>query len=169
MSGSLILEIRLFFGKRGVTISLNSILLEQISTCQFAPRPFPQNDYLFMHIFNSNPDCKTLFPWIIKYETEGRDFTEGKEFRSQSLRFVQVSNERRGGGGKSNLDVGPQWNSLETIAHVVKNVYHMERLEGFLYDIGQRHIKYASRGFKPQYWDLFQVSLPLSSLSHTFC
>ncbi|GMR53704.1 hypothetical protein PMAYCL1PPCAC_23899, partial [Pristionchus mayeri] len=86
---------------------------------------------IYIHIFNHNPACKTLFPWILKYETEGRDFAQGKEFRSQALRFVQ------------------------TIAQVVKNVYHLERLEAFLYDIGQRHVQYASRGFKPVYWDSF--------------
>ncbi|GMT00673.1 hypothetical protein PENTCL1PPCAC_22847, partial [Pristionchus entomophagus] len=90
---------------------------------------------IYLHIFNQNPACKSLFPWIVKYEEEGRDFTQGKEFRSQALRFVQ------------------------TIAQVVKNVYHLERMESYLYDIGQRHVQYATRGFKPQYWDVFQDAM----------
>ncbi|GMT18026.1 hypothetical protein PFISCL1PPCAC_9323, partial [Pristionchus fissidentatus] len=90
---------------------------------------------IYLYIFNQVPACKGLFPWISKYEAEGRNFAEGAEFRAQALRFVQ------------------------TISHVVKNVYHMERLEGFLYDIGQRHVQYASRGFKPEHWDVFQDAM----------
>ncbi|GMS86946.1 hypothetical protein PENTCL1PPCAC_9121, partial [Pristionchus entomophagus] len=90
---------------------------------------------IYLYIFKVMPACKSLFPWIPKYEAEGRDFAQGKEFRSQALKFVQ------------------------TIAHVVNNVNHLERMEGFLYDIGQRHVQYASRGFKPQYWDIFQDAI----------
>ncbi|GMR30686.1 hypothetical protein PMAYCL1PPCAC_00883, partial [Pristionchus mayeri] len=51
---------------------------------------------------------------------------------------------------------------VQTIAHVVKNVYHTESLEAFLYDIGQRHVQYASRGFKPIYWDLFTDAMQVA-------
>ncbi|GMT18025.1 hypothetical protein PFISCL1PPCAC_9322 [Pristionchus fissidentatus] len=90
---------------------------------------------IYIHIFSQFPACKTLFPWIPKYEAEGKDFTDGPEFRAQALRFVQ------------------------TISHVVENVYHLDRMEGYLYDIGQRHVQYASRGFKPEYWDIFQDAM----------
>ncbi|VDM55449.1 unnamed protein product [Angiostrongylus costaricensis] len=33
----------------------------------------------------------------------------------------------------------------------------MDRLESYLYGIGQLHCKYAHRGFKPEYWDDFKV------------
>ncbi|GMS99778.1 hypothetical protein PENTCL1PPCAC_21953, partial [Pristionchus entomophagus] len=93
---------------------------------------------IYLHIFRENPACKSLFPWIVQYEEEGRKFTEAKEFRAQALRFVQ------------------------TIAQVVKNIFHLDKMEGFLYDIGQRHVQYAARGFKPQYWDDFQDAMQVA-------
>ncbi|GMR39109.1 hypothetical protein PMAYCL1PPCAC_09304, partial [Pristionchus mayeri] len=93
---------------------------------------------IYLYIFEHNPACKALFSWILKYEEAGRDFTQGSEFRTQALRFVQ------------------------TIAQVVKNVNNMDSLEAFLYDIGQQHVKYASRGFKPIYWDAFTDAMQVA-------
>ncbi|GMR45029.1 hypothetical protein PMAYCL1PPCAC_15224, partial [Pristionchus mayeri] len=45
---------------------------------------------------------------------------------------------------------------------VVKNVYHMDSLEAFLYTIGQRHVQYASRGFKPVFWDSFTDAMQVA-------
>lgn len=39
-------------------------------------------------------------------------------------------------------------------------MYHLqENVAPYLQNIGERHVKFASRGFKPHYWDIFQVVL----------
>lgn len=88
---------------------------------------------IYCYIFEHNPNCKQLFPFIATYE--GDKWKESKEFRSQALKFVQ------------------------TIAQSIKNLYHMDRLAPFLYGIGQRHCKFANRGFKHEYWDIFQDAM----------
>ncbi|ULU11594.1 hypothetical protein L3Y34_015193 [Caenorhabditis briggsae] len=88
---------------------------------------------IYCYIFDHNPNCKQLFPFISKYQ--GDEWKESKEFRSQALKFVQ------------------------TLAQVVKNIYHMERTESFLYTVGQKHVKFADRGFKHEYWDIFQDAM----------
>ncbi|PAV67749.1 hypothetical protein WR25_04246 [Diploscapter pachys] len=90
---------------------------------------------IYFYIFEHNPNCKMLFPFIDRYEAENKNWKESKEFRGQALRFVQ------------------------TLSQVVKNLYHMDRLEPYLYQIGQRHCKYADRGFKHEYWDIFQDAM----------
>ncbi|KHJ96940.1 globin [Oesophagostomum dentatum] len=90
---------------------------------------------IYTYIFEHNPNCKQLFPQLIKY---GENWKDSREFRAQALKFVQ------------------------TLSQVVKNIYHKERLEPFLYGIGQLHCKYASRGFKPEYWEDFQVNMLLA-------
>ncbi|PIO66131.1 hypothetical protein TELCIR_12168, partial [Teladorsagia circumcincta] len=54
----------------------------------------------------------------------------------------------------------------ETISQVVKNIYHMSRLEPYLYGIGQAHCKYADRGFRPDHWDVFQDAMEHSLAEH---
>ncbi|CAI5438502.1 unnamed protein product [Caenorhabditis angaria] len=88
---------------------------------------------IYCYIFDHNPKCKQLFPFVLKYQNE--EWKESKEFRSQALKFVQ------------------------TLAQVVKNIYHMERTESFLYLVGQKHCKFADRGFKHEYWDIFQDAM----------
>ncbi|KAK6729212.1 hypothetical protein RB195_006325 [Necator americanus] len=94
---------------------------------------------IYMYIFEHNPNCKQLFPQLIKY---GDNWKDSREFRSQALKFVQ------------------------TLSQVVKNIYHMDRLEPYLYGIGQRHCKYAGRGFKPEYWEDFQDAMEHSLAEH---
>ncbi|CAJ0592700.1 unnamed protein product [Cylicocyclus nassatus] len=94
---------------------------------------------IYTYIFEHNPNCKQLFPQLVKY---GDKFKESREFRSQALKFVQ------------------------TISQVVKNIYHKERLEPFLYGVGQLHCKFASRGFKPEYWEIFQDAMEHSLAEH---
>uniref|UniRef100_A0A158PBC2 GLOBIN domain-containing protein n=1 Tax=Angiostrongylus cantonensis TaxID=6313 RepID=A0A158PBC2_ANGCA len=94
---------------------------------------------IYIYIFEHNPHCKQLFPSIAKY---GDDYKDSREFRIQALRFVQ------------------------TISQVVKNIYHMDRLESYLYGIGQLHCKYAHRGFKPEYWDDFKDAMEHSLTDH---
>ncbi|CAD6184097.1 unnamed protein product [Caenorhabditis auriculariae] len=88
---------------------------------------------IYCYIFDHNPHCKQLFPFIANYE--GDAWKHSKEFRTQALKFVQ------------------------TLAHVVKNIYHMDRVEPYLYAIGQRHCRFAERGFKHEYWDIFQDAM----------
>ncbi|CAD5207519.1 unnamed protein product [Bursaphelenchus okinawaensis] len=83
---------------------------------------------IYVYIFNHNPEAKKLFPTIHQH---GEKYKESKEFRAQALKFVQA------------------------ISHTVKNIYHMNDLAPYLSDIGRRHVKFAERGFKPEYWDLF--------------
>lgn len=35
----------------------------------------------------------------------------------------------------------------------------MDRLAPHLYRIGERHVKFAQRGFKPEYWNGFLVHI----------
>lgn len=95
---------------------------------------------IYCYIFDHNPNCKQLFPFISTYK--GDEWKHSKEFRSQALKFVQ------------------------TLAQTVKNVYHMERVEVFLYGIGQRHCKFAARGFKAEYWNIFQDAMEYSLANH---
>ncbi|GMR62831.1 hypothetical protein PMAYCL1PPCAC_33026, partial [Pristionchus mayeri] len=76
--------------------------------------------------------CKSLFPWIAKYEKEGRNYAEQNEFRIQALRLVQ------------------------TISKVVDNISDTSKLEKMLYNVGKRHIEYLPRGLCPRYWHVMQ-------------
>ncbi|GMS93940.1 hypothetical protein PENTCL1PPCAC_16115, partial [Pristionchus entomophagus] len=96
---------------------------------------FSLGSKVYLTAFDHSPACKSLFPWIAKYEKEGRNIAEQSEFRIQALRLVQ------------------------TIARVLDKVARGEKLEAYLYRMGQRHVKYLEKGFKTQYWDLFQASL----------
>ncbi|TKR93945.1 hypothetical protein L596_008305 [Steinernema carpocapsae] len=94
---------------------------------------------IYQHIFDTNPFTKQLFPAIHRH---GAEWKQSKEFRAQALKFVQ------------------------TISQSVKNLYHMDRLAPFLYKIGERHVQFADRGFKPEYWDVFQDSIEYALCSH---
>ncbi|CAD5210817.1 unnamed protein product [Bursaphelenchus xylophilus] len=94
---------------------------------------------IYVYIFNHNPEAKRLFPTIHQH---GEKYRESKEFRSQALKFVQA------------------------ISHTVKNIYHMNDLAPYLYDIGRRHVKFAARGFKPEYWDLFLDAMEFALTDH---
>jgi hypothetical protein len=78
------------------------------------------------------PECKTLFP---KIHQHGDNYKNSKEFRSQSLKFVQV------------------------LAHTVKAIYHINDLAVYLRKIGEMHLKFSERGFKADHWDIFLVGL----------
>ncbi|GMT00905.1 hypothetical protein PENTCL1PPCAC_23079 [Pristionchus entomophagus] len=86
---------------------------------------------IYTYIFQNMAACKRLFPWVIKYEDEGVYWKKSTEFMDQALKFVQV------------------------IDTVVWGIIYGEKSEPFLYDVGQRHVQYASRGFKANYWDVF--------------
>ncbi|KAI1728940.1 globin domain-containing protein [Ditylenchus destructor] len=94
---------------------------------------------IYGYIFAHNPHTKKLFPGIHQH---GEHWKESREFRSQALKFVQ------------------------TLSSAVKNLYHMHRLAPYLYNIGQRHVKFAERGFKPEYWDLFMDAMEVSLEAH---
>jgi hypothetical protein len=86
--------------------------------------------HIYVFLFDHEPNMKRLFPAV---HAHGDDWKESKEFRSQALKFVQ------------------------TLSLSIKNIYHIDRLEPIIYDIGKAHCRYAARGFKPHYWDVFQV------------
>ncbi|GMT29573.1 hypothetical protein PFISCL1PPCAC_20870, partial [Pristionchus fissidentatus] len=86
---------------------------------------------IYVYIFSQMPICKRLFPWVIKYEDEGVDWKKTQEFKDQALRFVQV------------------------IDTVVWGILDGDKSGQYLYEVGQRHVQYASRGFKPSFWDVF--------------
>uniref|UniRef100_A0AC34FMS6 Globin family profile domain-containing protein n=1 Tax=Panagrolaimus sp. ES5 TaxID=591445 RepID=A0AC34FMS6_9BILA len=90
---------------------------------------------IYTYIFDTNPNTKQLFPSIHQY---GDRWKESKEFRQQALRFVQ------------------------TLSHTVKNLYHMERLAPYLYKIGELHVKFAKRGFQPEFWNDFLDAMEVS-------
>ncbi|CAI4222498.1 unnamed protein product [Auanema sp. JU1783] len=94
---------------------------------------------IYTYIFYHNPNCKKLFPYLEHY---GDNWKDSKEFRGQALKFVQ------------------------TLSQVVKNLYHTDRLVPYLYGIGQRHCKFASRGFKHEYWDIFEDAMEHSLSDH---
>uniref|UniRef100_A0AC35GF28 Globin family profile domain-containing protein n=1 Tax=Panagrolaimus sp. PS1159 TaxID=55785 RepID=A0AC35GF28_9BILA len=90
---------------------------------------------IYTYIFETNPNTKSLFPSIHQY---GDRWKESKEFRQQALRFVQ------------------------TLSHTVKNLYHMDRLAPYLYKIGELHVKFAKRGFQPEFWNDFLDAMEVS-------
>jgi hypothetical protein len=85
---------------------------------------------IYSYIFETNSHTKELVPSIHRWGAEWRD---SKEFRTQALKFVQ------------------------TLSQVVKGIYHIDELAPYLSDVGARHVKFSTRGFKPEYWDIFQV------------
>ncbi|KAE9552649.1 hypothetical protein FO519_004128 [Halicephalobus sp. NKZ332] len=90
---------------------------------------------IYTYIFDNNPNTKELFPSIHKHGDQWRD---SKEFRSQALKFVQ------------------------TLSYTVKNLYHMERAAAHVHKIGELHVKYAKRGFKPEFWNIFLDAMEVS-------
>uniref|UniRef100_A0A1I8A5Z1 GLOBIN domain-containing protein n=1 Tax=Steinernema glaseri TaxID=37863 RepID=A0A1I8A5Z1_9BILA len=94
---------------------------------------------IYQHIFDTNPHTKELFPSIHRH---GADWKNSKEFRAQALKFVQ------------------------TLSHTVKNLYHMELQKDTLHKIGERHVAFSDRGFKPEYWDVFQDSMEFALSNH---
>lgn len=110
----------------------------------------------FSYIFKNMSACKRLFPWIIKYEDEGVDWKKTTEFKDQALKFVQVPYSE-------STVILVYWQVIDT---VVWGIIDGDKSEPFLYDVGQRHVQYASRGFKASYWDVFLVSIddPLATV-----
>uniref|UniRef100_A0A914DZJ9 Globin family profile domain-containing protein n=2 Tax=Acrobeloides nanus TaxID=290746 RepID=A0A914DZJ9_9BILA len=96
---------------------------------------FTLGSNIYIYIFEHNPKTRELFPGIHQY---GENWQESKEFRKQALNFVQ------------------------TLSFAVKNIYHMDEVADYLYKIGERHVKFADRGFKPEYWNIFQDAMEVS-------
>ncbi|KAF8373489.1 hypothetical protein PRIPAC_79918 [Pristionchus pacificus] len=76
--------------------------------------------------------CKSLFPWVERYEKAGRNYAEQSEFRIQALRLVQ------------------------TIEKALDKVDNIEKLERYLYALGHRHVHYLPVWLDPEYWDVFK-------------
>nr|CAD2187331.1 unnamed protein product [Meloidogyne enterolobii] len=95
---------------------------------------------IYTYIFDHNPQAKLLF---IKIHRHGDEWRQSADFRTQALKFVQ------------------------TISYAAKNLYHMEDcLQMRLFEIGENHVKYASRGFKPEYWDIFLDAMEYALTNH---
>uniref|UniRef100_A0A914WTZ6 Globin family profile domain-containing protein n=1 Tax=Plectus sambesii TaxID=2011161 RepID=A0A914WTZ6_9BILA len=94
---------------------------------------------IYVYIFNHEPNAKKLFPALAPY---GDAWLDSKEFRGQALKFVQ------------------------TLSQTVKNVHHMDRLQPLLYNVGRAHIRFADRGFRPEYWDVFHSAIKSAMAGH---
>uniref|UniRef100_A0A914D4F6 Globin family profile domain-containing protein n=1 Tax=Acrobeloides nanus TaxID=290746 RepID=A0A914D4F6_9BILA len=90
---------------------------------------------IYIYIFEHNPKTKKLFPGIHQH---GENWQESKEFRKQALNVVQ------------------------TLSFAVKNIYHMDEVADYLYKIGERHVRFADRGFNSEYWNIFQDAMEVS-------
>ncbi|KAF7633980.1 GLOBIN domain-containing protein [Meloidogyne graminicola] len=95
---------------------------------------------IYTYIFDHTPQAKLLF---VKIHRHGDKWKESADFRTQALKFVQ------------------------TISYAAKNIYHMEEcLQNRLYEIGEIHVKYASRGFKIEYWNIFLDAMENALTKH---
>ncbi|KAF8353909.1 hypothetical protein PRIPAC_95532 [Pristionchus pacificus] len=92
---------------------------------------------IYIHAFEGphGTACKSLFPWVAKYEKAGRNYAEQNEFRIQALRLVQ------------------------TIAKVLDTVDDLVKLEALLYKVGHRHVHYLPAGLDSVYWNVFKDSV----------
>ncbi|KAF8375301.1 hypothetical protein PRIPAC_81730 [Pristionchus pacificus] len=76
--------------------------------------------------------CKSLYPWIAKYEESGRDYVETNDFRVLCLRLVQ------------------------TVAIFLDEIGEKAKVEVFLYKLGQRHVDYLPRDTKEEFLDMLR-------------
>ncbi|GMS97086.1 hypothetical protein PENTCL1PPCAC_19261, partial [Pristionchus entomophagus] len=52
---------------------------------------------IFFHLFGgpNGAACKALFPWIAKYEGEGRDYVDTNDFRTVAIFLEEVSDKEK--------------------------------------------------------------------------
>lgn len=93
---------------------------------------------VYSRIFELAPSAKQLFPYVVQYEAEGRNFRESKEFQNQALRFVQAL-------GKGVLSLEDDREKIE--------------FDQYLYNLGHAHKKWENRGFMPDYWNIFEIAV----------
>uniref|UniRef100_A0A914C4R8 Globin family profile domain-containing protein n=1 Tax=Acrobeloides nanus TaxID=290746 RepID=A0A914C4R8_9BILA len=84
---------------------------------------------IYMYIFENNPHVRTLFP---KIHQHWENWRSSKEVEMQGYLFAT------------------------TLARVIENIDNIELTRPFLYKIGARHVAYAKRGFRRNYWEMFQ-------------
>lgn len=94
---------------------------------------------IYCEIFHLEPEVKVIFPYIIECEEQQKDVKESKQFRAQALRFVQVL-ER-------------------AVSCISDNEPTINEFDDYLYQLGHRHQAFAVRGFKPEYWDIFDLAV----------
>uniref|UniRef100_A0A914GWB4 Globin family profile domain-containing protein n=1 Tax=Globodera rostochiensis TaxID=31243 RepID=A0A914GWB4_GLORO len=95
---------------------------------------------IYDYIFEHNPQTKQLFPKIHRH---GDQWRQSADFRSQALKFVQ------------------------TLAYAAKNLCHMDEcLQPLLFAIGERHVQYASRGFRPEHWNIVLDAMEQALTGH---
>uniref|UniRef100_A0A914XC63 Globin family profile domain-containing protein n=1 Tax=Plectus sambesii TaxID=2011161 RepID=A0A914XC63_9BILA len=86
----------------------------------------------FMNIFRREPSLKKLFGLEGTAESQ---LKYDARFRAHASSFTR------------------------TIDFVVKNLDDMDGISAHVQDLGRKHVLFQSRGFKPQYWDIFAESL----------
>ena len=55
---------------------------------------------------------------------------------------------------------------MQTISYAVLNLCHLEQLKKSLYAVGEKHVDFASRGFKPEYWDISHDAIECALAKH---
>lgn len=95
---------------------------------------------VYSEIFRLNPSAKKLFPYVVQCEQRNEDITSTYEFRIQALRFVQI---------------------LGLAVRKVKNIEHDDDddFDTALFQLGEKHRAFAERGFKPEYWNIFETAV----------
>uniref|UniRef100_A0A914W5B3 Globin family profile domain-containing protein n=1 Tax=Plectus sambesii TaxID=2011161 RepID=A0A914W5B3_9BILA len=100
---------------------------------------FDLGTHIYCYIFDHEPRTRNLFPAL---KLHGDNWRESREFRAQALKFVQ------------------------TLSQTIKNVHHMDRLRPLLYNVGRVHVRFAERGFRPEYWNVFEEAMESSLAGH---
>lgn len=94
---------------------------------------------VYSEIFRLKPAAKQLFPYVVECEKNNADITNTHEFRIQALRFVQI---------------------LGRAVRNVKNIDHDDDdFDMILFHLGERHRVFADRGFRPEYWNIFEKAV----------
>lgn len=86
----------------------------------------------FLNIFRREPSLKSLFGLE---DTPPGQIKYDPRFRAHASIFTR------------------------TIDYVVKNLDDMDGVSAHMQELGRKHLLFQSRGFKPQYWDIFAESL----------
>lgn len=96
---------------------------------------------VYRHIFERSSDAKRLFPSLLAC---GDDWESSRDFRSLTIKFTQSLDE------------------------VVKSINDTHKLEIILKKVGAKHVKFAARGFSPDFWLHFPsgIRFAMSQLIH---
>lgn len=90
---------------------------------------------IYCEIFRLEPSVKIIFPYVAEFEKQHKDVKESKQFRAQALRFVQALGM--------------------AVSTIGENDPTQNEFDDILFQLGVRHKKFADRGFKAEFWDVF--------------